>query len=56
MHYFTALVMGPGRVRQQIYLDALEAHGQVTRLHVGRFQHKQQQCRRCGTRWTSYEE
>ncbi len=56
VHYFTALVVGLGRPRQQTYLAALEAHGEVTTLHVGRFQQKQQRCRNCGQRWNSYEE
>lgn len=56
VHYFTALVNGAGRERQQTYLDALEAHGSLTRAHVGRFQHKQRRCRGCGQSWSSYEE
>ena len=40
VHYFTALVMGSGKPRQQVYSDALREHGQVTTTHVGRFQRK----------------
>lgn len=57
VHYFTALVLGPGRVRQQTYLDAAEAHGRgVFVPHVGRFQHKSVTCRRCGRAFHTYEE
>ena len=56
VHYFTALVQGPGQVRQQCYLDALHAHCRVTCCHIGRFQQKYYRCRQCGDRRISYEE
>lgn len=56
VHYFTALVQGPGQGRQRVYLDALAAHSRVTVAHVGRFQHKSQSCRNCGATWNTYEE
>lgn len=56
VHYFTAMVHGPGQVRQQAYLDALAAHCPKVIPHVGRFQIKQHRCRACGATWTSYEE
>jgi uncharacterized LabA/DUF88 family protein len=56
VHYFTALVIGAGRERQQTYLDALEASGRCTHPHVGRFQRKEHTCRACGQSWNSYEE
>jgi hypothetical protein len=56
VHYFTALVSGPGRLSQQTYLDALEAHCGVTTLHVARFQEKRIACRECGSTWRSFEE
>jgi uncharacterized LabA/DUF88 family protein len=56
VHYFTALVHGPGQARQSVYLDALAAHSRVTVGHVGRFQHKSQNCRNCGASWRTYEE
>lgn len=56
VHYFTALVVGPGRPHQETYLKALEEHGQLTVSHVGRFQRKTFTCRGCGRRHLSYEE
>lgn len=56
VHYFTALVQGPGQARQRVYLDALTAHSRVTVAHVGRFQRKSQNCRGCGASWNTYEE
>jgi hypothetical protein len=56
LHYFTALVDGPGRPRQQAYLDALSAHGRVTQVHVGRFQTTTHECRSCGSRRRAHEE
>jgi len=56
VHYFTALVTGPGRSAQQDYLIALEAQGKVTTTHVGRFQKKSMGCKACGATWTSHEE
>lgn len=56
VHYFTAMVQGPGQPRQSVYLDALAAHSQVTVAHVGRFQHKTHTCRSCGASWRTYEE
>jgi uncharacterized LabA/DUF88 family protein len=56
VHYFTAMVQGPGQARQSVYLNALAAHSQVTVAHVGRFQHKTQNCRGCGASWQTYEE
>lgn len=56
VHYFTALVMGTGRERQQTYLDALEAHGGVTTPHVGRFQRKTVKCRKCDQTFDAHEE
>lgn len=56
VHYFTALVIGPGQPHQQTYLDALASYCSVTKLHVGRFQQKSVRCRSCGSSWTSYEE
>jgi uncharacterized LabA/DUF88 family protein len=55
VHYFTALVTGPGQARQQAYLDALRVHSRVTVAHVGRFQRKPQTCRGCGAQWNIYE-
>ena len=56
VHYFTALVQGPGHQHQLTYLDALAAHCKLTSLHVGRFQSKRLQCRSCGHTRISYEE
>ena len=56
VHYFTAMVQGQGRQRQQTYLKALEEHCKVTHLHVGRFQAKSVNCRQCGHTRVSYEE
>jgi uncharacterized LabA/DUF88 family protein len=56
VHYFTALVQGPGQARQRVYLDALAAHSRLTIAHVGRFQQKAQNCRGCGATWHTYEE
>lgn len=56
IHYFTAMVVGPGRARQQVYLDALEAYCALTTTHIGRFQHKHHRCHACQQKWTSYEE
>lgn len=56
VHYFTALVKGSGQERQQTYLDALQAHGGVTRTHVGRFQRKSIKCRKCQQSFESHEE
>ena len=56
VHYFTALVAGPGRAAQLTYLDALAAHCPSTLLHVGRFLEKRQTCRGCGSSWRTYEE
>jgi uncharacterized LabA/DUF88 family protein len=56
VHYFTALVQGQGRQRQETYLKALEEHCGITRLHVGRFQVKSLSCRQCGHTRVSHEE
>src|SRR6185437_545350 len=56
VHYFTALVMGSGKPRQQVYLDALREHGQVTTTHVGRFQRKSVRCRKCQQSFDVHEE
>jgi uncharacterized LabA/DUF88 family protein len=56
VHYFTALVMGPGQARQQAYLDALRLHGTVTQTHVGRFQRKSVKCRKCRASFDVHEE
>ncbi|MGY2004827.1 NYN domain-containing protein [Blastococcus sp. SYSU DS1024] len=56
VNYFTAMVVGPGGVRQQDYLDALGVHCPSTTVHMGRFQQKRHECRSCGSQWTSYEE
>lgn len=56
VHYFTAMVLGSGAPRQQMYLDALEAHGTVTTAHVGRFQRKAVRCRKCDKEFQTYEE
>ncbi len=56
LHCFTALVDGPGRPRQQAYLDALSAHGRVTQVHVGRFQTTTHECRSWGSRRRAHEE
>lgn len=56
VHYFTALVQGQGRQRQETYLKALEGHCRITQLHVGRFQAKRLNCRQCGHTRVSHEE
>ena len=59
VRYFTAVVRNdpPAQARQQAYLDALRAHsGSCLQIVHGRYQAKQQACRRCGAAWTSYEE
>lgn len=56
VHYFTALVHGPGRARQETYLEALKAHGAATTTHVGRFQRKSVRCRRCSQAFDVHEE
>jgi uncharacterized LabA/DUF88 family protein len=59
VRYFTAVVRNdpPAQARQQAYLDALRAHsGSCLQIVHGRYQAKQQACRRCGATWTSYEE
>ena len=56
VHYFTALVHGPGQARQQRYLDALAVHCRATYSHIGRFQQKYLGCRKCGHQRIFYEE
>ena len=56
VHYFTALVRGPSQQRQSLYLQALEAHCDLTLVHVGRFLAKRVDCRNCGHSHVSYEE
>ena len=56
VHYFTALVQGQGRQRQDKYLKALETHCRATKLHAGRFQEKRLNCRNCGHTRISHEE
>ena len=59
VRYLTAVVRNdpPAQARQQAYLDALRAHsGSCLQIVHGRYQAKQQACRRCGAAWTSYEE
>ena len=57
VHYFTALVNGSAaRLRQQTYLDALQAHPGTVVTHVGRFQSKTITCRACRQTFQSMEE
>jgi uncharacterized LabA/DUF88 family protein len=56
VRYFTAMVHGAGRARQQTYLDALIAHGDRTTVHLGRFQRKEQRCWSCGVARATHEE
>lgn len=57
VHYFTALVTGPGRARQEQYLQAAEAHGAGLLVpHVGRFQRKTVTCRVCRQPFNTFEE
>lgn len=56
VHYFTALVIGGGQARQQVYLDALQSHSKVTKAHVGRFQRKTVTCRICNKDFDTREE
>ena len=58
VRYFTARITGRQRdkkKRQSTYLEALEADGGV-KLHFGHYLAKRRECRRCGLRWTAYEE
>lgn len=56
VHYFTAMVNGSGRSRQQTYLDALQAHPGHVVTHVGRFQSKTLTCRLCRKPFQTLEE
>lgn len=59
VRYFTAIVRNdpPAEARQQVYLNALQAHnGNSIQITLGRYQSKQLICRGCGSSWTSYEE
>jgi len=56
VHYFTAMVNGAGRARQQTYLDALQAHRGNVQTHVGRFQAKTLTCRQCQQQFQTLEE
>ena len=54
--YFTARRRNDpvSQANQAVYIGALRARG--VKVVEGRFQEKSQECRRCGDRWTSYEE
>lgn len=57
VHYFTALVVGPGRARQEQFLQAAQAHGAGLLVpHVGRFQRKTVICRVCRQPFNTFEE
>lgn len=59
IRYFTAPVLNqPGAAsRQSAYVAALKAHSNGLVVDIqGRYQTKQQTCRRCGSSYTRYEE
>lgn len=58
VRYFTAPVRNdPSALsRQQLYLNALDAHSSVLEVRLGRFQQKSKRCRSCGSSWPEYEE
>ncbi len=58
VRYFTASVRNdpPAEQRQQIYLNALQAHSTLLSISLGRFQQKTRDCRSCGATWLGYEE
>lgn len=57
VNYFTAAVRNDlgAQARQATFLGALRAATNVD-IVLGRFQEKQEQCRRCGASWRTYEE
>ncbi len=58
VRYFTARVRNdaPAEQRQQIYLNALNAHSALLEIRQGRFQQKSKTCHKCGFSRTEYEE
>jgi uncharacterized LabA/DUF88 family protein len=58
VRYFTAPVRDdpPATARQQLYWNALELHGSLLQIRMGRFQRKSRRCFSCGTTWREYEE
>jgi hypothetical protein len=58
VEYFTAKVRQPHAsfLRQEAYLEALQAMCPRVSVHIGRFQQRTAHCRACGASWTTYEE
>ena len=60
--YFTAITKNTtrprqrSRLRQELYLRALQAHCDKLEIHYGWFMSKFQQCRKCGEQYASFEE
>ena len=58
VRYFTARITGDEqtkRQRQAAYLEALKTLPDL-KIHYGHYLKKARQCRKCGARWTDYEE
>ncbi len=56
--YFTAITKNTvrSRLRQEVYLKALQAHCDKLEIHYGRFLSKLQKCGNCNEQYTRFEE